>query len=136
MLLVLIRKICTIQTKLMINTIHIDRLALAGHHGVMPQERVVGAMFYVSLCIDTEVSDEALIGDNLVGTVSYADIIASVQQEMSIPSALLEHLAYRVGKRLLSDFSSIKSLSIRIDKENPPCGANVAAIGISMNLHR
>lgn len=136
MLLVLIRKICTIQTKSMINTIHIDRLALAGHHGVMPQERVVGAMFYVSLCIDTEVSDEALIGDNLVGTVSYADIIASVQQEMSIPSALLEHLAYRVGKRLLSDFSSIKSLSIRIDKENPPCGANVAAIGVSMNLHR
>ncbi len=136
MLLVLIRKICTIQTKSMINTIHIDRLALAGHHGVMPQERVVGAMFYVSLCIDTEVSDEALIGDNLVGTVSYADIIASVQQEMSIPSALLEHLANRVGKRLLSDFSSIKSLSIRIDKENPPCGANVAAIGVSMNLHR
>lgn len=136
MLLVLIRKICTIQMKSMINTIHIDRLALAGHHGVMPQERVVGAMFYVSLCIDTEVSDEALIGDNLVGTVSYADIIASVQQEMSIPSALLEHLAYRVGKRLLSDFSSIKSLSIRIDKENPPCGANVAAIGVSMNLHR
>ena len=136
MLLVLIRKTCTIQTKSMINTIHIDRLALAGHHGVMPQERVVGAMFYVSLCIDTEVSDEALIGDNLVGTVSYADIIASVQQEMSIPSALLEHLAYRVGKRLLSDFSSIKSLSIRIDKENPPCGANVAAIGVSMNLHR
>ena len=136
MLLVLIRKTCTIQTKSMINTIHIDRLALAGHHGVMPQERVVGAMFYVSLCIDTEVSDEALIGDNLVGTVSYADIIASVQQEMSIPSALLEHLAYRVGKRLLSDFSSIKSLSIRIDKENPPCGANVAAIGVSMNLYR
>ena len=136
MLLVLIRKICTIQMKSMINTIHIDRLALAGHHGVMPQERVVGAMFYVSLCIDTEVSDEALIGDNLVGTVSYADIIASVQQEMSIPSALLEHLAYRVGKRLLSDFSSIKSLSIRIDKENPPCGVNVDAIGVSMSMIR
>jgi dihydroneopterin aldolase len=102
----------------------------------MPQERIIGAMFYVTLHIDLEVKDEAILDDNLAGTVSYADIVQSVREEMSVSSALLEHLAYRVGHKLITDFSSIKSLSIRIDKENPPCGANVAAIGVSMNLCR
>lgn len=120
----------------MISTIHINRLALYGYHGVMPQERIIGAMFYVTLHIDLEVKDEAILDDNLAGTVSYADIIQSVREEMSVSSALLEHLAYRVGQRLIADFSSIKSLSIRIDKENPPCGVNVDAIGVSMSMIR
>lgn len=120
----------------MINTIHIERLALHGYHGVMPQERIVGTMFYVTLHIDVEVSDEAVLNDNLTGTVSYADIIQVVKQEMSVSSALLEHLAYRVGQRLLCDFSAIQSLSVRVDKENPPCAVCVDNIGVSLFLTR
>ena len=41
----------------------------------MPQETIVGAMFYVTLKIDLEVSEEAFRHDQLSGTVSYADII-------------------------------------------------------------
>lgn len=117
-------------------TIHIHRLALQGRHGVLPQERVVGAMFYVSLDIDSEVSSEALLHDRLSGTISYADIIERVRQEMSVPSALLEHLAHRVGQRLLADFPSIHSLTVRIDKENPPCGVCADSIGVSLRMAR
>ena len=113
-------------------TIHIHRLALQGRHGVLLQERIVGAMFYVTLHIDVEVSSEAVLHDNLVGTVSYADIIQVVKQEMSVSSALLEHLAYRVGHKLITDFSSIKSLNIRIDKDNPQFGVKLDNIGVSM----
>lgn len=120
----------------MINTIHITRLALHGLHGVMPQERIVGAMFYITLSIDVEVSEEALLQDQLSGTVSYADIISVVCEEMSIPAALLEHLAHRIGKRLLTTFPTIQCLSIRIDKENPPCGANAESIGVETRLCR
>ena len=117
-------------------TIHIQRLALQGRHGVLPQERVVGAMFYVSLDIDSEVSSEALLHDRLSGTISYADIIERVRQEMSVPSALLEHLAHRVGQRLLADFPTIYSLTVRIDKENPPCGVCADSIGVSLRMAR
>lgn len=116
--------------------IHIRRLALRGNHGVLPQERVVGAMFYVTLDIDVEVSSEALLHDRLSGTVSYADVIESVRQEMSVPSALLEHLAHRVGQRLLSDFPAIRSIFVRIDKENPPCGVCADSIGVSLRVAR
>ena len=97
----------------MISTIHIKRLALYGHHGVMPQEKVVGAMFYVSLQIKCEVAEEAYLQDDLSGTISYADIIDHVRKEMSIPSALLEHLAYRVAKSLIDAFSRIQCVNIR-----------------------
>lgn len=117
-------------------TIHIHRLALQGRHGVLPQERVVGAMFYVSLDIDSEVSSEALLHDRLSGTISYANIIERVRQEMSVPSALLEHLAHRVGQRLLADFPTIYSLTVRIDKENPPCGVCADSIGVSLRMAR
>lgn len=117
-------------------TIHIHRLALQGRHGVLPQEREVGAMFYVTLDIDAEVSPDALFRDSLSGTISYADIIECVRQEMSVPSALLEHLAHRVGQRLLADFYGIRSLLVRIDKENPPCGVCADSIGISLKMER
>lgn len=93
-------------------------------------------MFYVSLDIDSEVSSEALLHDRLSGTISYADIIERVRQEMSVPSALLEHLAHRVGQRLLADFPAIHSLTVRIDKESPPCGVCADSIGVSLRMAR
>lgn len=120
----------------MISTIHIDRLALWGQHGVMQQEKAVGAMFYVSLQAEVDVTEDALMHDSLEGTVSYADIIDTVRQEMIIPSALLENLVYRVGKRILKDFLTVRALTIRIDKENPPCGVSSENIGVSMKLIR
>jgi dihydroneopterin aldolase len=120
----------------MINTIHIKRLALYGHHGVMPQEKVVGAMFYVSLEIKCEVAKEAYLHDELDGTVSYADIIDHVRKEMNTPSALLENLAYRIGKTLIDAFSRIQCINVRIDKENPPCGVSAESIGVECEIHR
>lgn len=102
----------------------------------MPQERVVGAVFYVSLSAKVQVSEDALIYDQLSGTVSYADIIASIRDVFSCPAALLEHLAFRMGQRLLNDFSTITSLNLRIDKENPPCGVCVDNIGVEMSFER
>lgn len=117
-------------------TIHIERLALHGRHGVMPQERAVGTMFYVSLSANVQVSDEALLHDHLSGTVSYADIIATIRQEMATPAALLEHLAYRTGRKILANFPSVVSLSLRIDKENPPCGVCADAVGVEIIMDR
>lgn len=117
-------------------TIHIENLALHGQHGVMPQERIVGAMFYVSLSACMEVLEDALVRDQLSGTVSYADIISVIREEMSFPANLLEHLAFRVGQRLLSNFPSLISLTLRIDKENPPCGVRVDRVGVEISLKR
>lgn len=96
----------------MTNTIHIYRLALHGNHGVMPQEHVVGAVFYVTLDADVEVAPKAYVEDRLEGTVSYADIIACIREEMGVPACLLEHLLYRMGHRILKGLSFDKGITI------------------------
>lgn len=120
----------------MISTIHIDRLSLHGCHGLLSQERVVGAVFYVSLEAEVEVEPKIFLDDDAAGLVSYADIIECIREEMAVPSSLLEHLVYRIGHKLLAVFPQIVSLSLRIDKENPPCGVSAKAIGVSMTISR
>ena len=101
------------------------------YHGVLPQENTVGAEYKVSLDIETDFS-EATATDNLEGTINYAEIHEAVKEEMNIPAKLLEHLAYRISKRLFADFPNIKSIEITILKENPPMGADCKNVGVKV----
>ena len=53
----------------------VKQLRLYASHGVLPQERVVGANFYVTLTATVQVSDDALLHDKLQGTVDYGQIV-------------------------------------------------------------
>ena len=114
--------------------LHIANLCLHANHGVMEQERRVGADFLVSLTAQMEVTEDAYCEDRLTGTVSYADVIEVIKTEMSVPSNLLEHVAYRTAQKLLKRFSAIQSVTLRIDKQNPPCGVTADAIGVTLTL--
>ena len=116
-------------------TILLPQMHFHAHHGVLPQERLVGAQFTVSLEVSTRF-DQALQSDRLEGTISYADIHAAVKDEMSTPSALLEHVAGRIAHRLLHDFPTIDSLKIELMKHNPPMGADIPAAGIHLEVKR
>ena len=109
----------------------LNEMKFYSYHGVMPQENTVGAEYKVSLNIETDFN-EAAMTDNLDGTINYAEIHEAVKKEMSVPSKLLEHLAYRISKRLFDDFTAIKSIEITIFKENPPMGADCKEIGIKV----
>ena len=76
----------------------LDGMKFYSFHGVMPQENTVGAEYKVSLDIETDFSTAAET-DSLEGTINYAEIYEAVKHEMSIPSKLLEHLAYRISKQ-------------------------------------
>lgn len=91
----------------------LDGMKFYSFHGVMLQENTVGAEYKVSLDIETDFSTAAET-DSLEGTINYAEIYEAVKHEMSIPSKLLEHLAYRISKRLFNDFPAIKSIGISL----------------------
>lgn len=116
-------------------TILLPQMQFHARHGVLPQERLVGAQFTVSLEAQVHF-DEALLTDRLEGTISYADIHAAVKDEMSTPSALLEHVAGRIAHRLLHDFPTIDSLKIELMKHNPPMGADIPSAGVRLEVKR
>ena len=102
-------------------------------HGVMPQERVVGADFSLSLRAEVDFAD-AVAHDNLDGTLDYAALYEVVRKEMEQPSQLVEHVAGRIGYAVFSAFPQVRTLDIRLTKLNPPMGADCAGAGVELHL--
>lgn len=101
-------------------------------HGVMPQERKVGADFTVSLRVGLDLS-LAVESDMVEDTLNYATLYEVVKQEMAIPSQLLEHVAGRIGRAVFSRFPQVESVDVVLTKLNPPMGADCE--GASVELH-
>lgn len=111
------------------------KVRLFAHHGVLPQERLVGAYFTLDISIDTDFSCAAE-NDDLSGTISYADVYDVVCAEMQKPSALLENVAERIAQALFSRFLMAQAIDIEIIKENPPMGADCEGAGVHVRYTR
>lgn len=113
----------------------IDRQRIFARHGVLPQERAVGAYFEVSTEIDTP-HNSTLVTDELTDTISYADVAQMIKEEMALPSQLLEHVAWRIARRILKDCHSAQRVTIRVMKENPPMGIECKGAGVEITEER
>lgn len=115
--------------------IHLKGLKLYAYHGVLPQENQVGAEYTIDLRLKTDFI-QAAETDRLEGTVNYAEVFNAVKKEMEIPSQLLEHVAWRIARRLLDDFPTISEVDIALYKQNPPMGADCSQVGVEATYLR
>lgn len=102
-------------------------------HGYFEEEHRMGNEF----SIDVEV--EAAIGgaaedDDLGATVNYATIYYLLQLEMKKPTLLLEALAYRMASRIVNQFDSVSTATLRLRKLNPPLGGKVGAAVVEVTV--
>ena len=101
-------------------------------HGVLPQERRVGGDYTLTLRVGFDVS-RAVQSDDVADTLNYATLYETARQEMGVPSQLLEHVAGRIGQRVLSEWPEVTTIDLTLTKENPPMGADCD--GASVELH-
>lgn len=114
--------------------VYMKDIRLHAFHGVDPQEQSVGADFLLSVRVKTDLS-KAVDSDNVDDTVSYAELFEIVKKEMSIPSKLLENVAGRIAKTIITTYSQIESVDISLVKLNPPMGAECAGAGIDLHIN-
>lgn len=119
----------------MTSYIFLDRIRFFSYHGVGEQETLVGNEFTVSLRLKVDIG-RAMQTDDVIDTVSYADVYEAVKAEMAIPSRLLEHVAGRIVNRLFRDFPAIENIELKLEKRNPPMGADVKAAGIEIYIEK
>ena len=119
----------------MLSTILLNNVRFHAFHGVMPQERTVGADFTLSLRLEADVWN-AVWNDTLEGTISYAEVYDVVCQETKQPSALLEHVCGRIVRRLFLSFPTLNNVWIRLMKDNPPVGAECQGMGVELEISR
>lgn len=103
------------------------------YHGVAPQERKVGNTFMVDLEL-TAPLEAAVESDRLEDTINYAEVYATVRQEMQIPSQLLEHAAGRIVKSLHHRFPQLEAVEITLSKLNPPFGGDLESASVSLRM--
>ena len=115
----------------MTNSVIIKGLRIFAHHGVLPQERKVGAYFILDISIQTDFS-QAMLSDDLEGTISYADVCDIIHREMSTPSKLIEHVAQRIVNAIFKAFTKAESIRLSIIKENPHMGADCVGSGVEV----
>lgn len=113
--------------------IYINGLRFHAFHGVMPQERLTGNDYSVDIRLGYDVS-KAMVSDDVGDTVNYADIKKITDQEMSIPSKLVERVAYRIADRISRRYPSVSSIDIKVTKLNPPFGADCKGAGVELHL--
>lgn len=116
----------------MTTRILLDNLRIYAFHGVLQQERKVGAYFILNLRLAYDFT-HAMETDNLQHTISYADVYNIVIGEMQIPSNLVEHVAGRIIDHLCRAYPTLTEINLSILKENPPMGADCRGAGIEIN---
>ena len=116
-------------------TVELRDVHLYAHHGVMPQEREIGAWFTIDIAL--EMNDSSCSeSDRIDGTVSYADVYEILRQEMAIPSKLLENVCQRISKRLYGTFGQIEAIAITLCKDTPPMGGDRLKAAITLSSKR
>lgn len=115
--------------------IFLNDIQVHARHGVMAQETQVGGDFLVSVSMEADV-ERAGETDAIEDTVNYADIADVVRQEMAVPSKLLEHVATRIARRLLNEFSLSQSVTVRVTKLCPPIPSlQSSGAGVEVTLY-
>ena len=116
---------------------YINLLGLRFHayHGVLEQEQIVGNDYCLDVRMKYDIS-KAMLSDNIDDTLNYAKAYELIREEMMIPSQLLEHVAYRIGSRLIKQFPEIENIDIRLTKKNPPMGADGDGAKIELHLNQ
>ena len=102
-------------------------------HGVMPQERKVGADFLVNLRVGYPL-EQAMQSDEVSDTLNYAALYEVVKTEMMQPSNLLEHVAGRIADAIVKRFPQVTSIDLELTKQNPPMGADCDGAGVEIHL--
>lgn len=112
--------------------IKIQGLRLYAYHGVNPEEKVDGQMFFLdiscslSLCVPCAT-------DCVEDTVSYAKILKTARSAfLSEKFDLLETAAETVAKAVLSAFGAIKEITVCVRKPQAPIQADFEYVAVEI----
>lgn len=115
--------------------VFVKNIRLHAFHGVMPQERITGNDYLVSVSAGCPLA-AAAESDSVDDTLNYAHIYNIVKEEMALQSNLVEHVAGRIGRRVLAEFPLADNVRVEVVKLNPPMGAACDGAGVELMVCR
>ena len=100
------------------------------HHGVLDAERSNGGLFEIDAELTCDIL-EAEVEDNLKKTVDYEKVYAFVKEVVSSKKFyLIESLASRICKSIITNFQVVKKVTVKVRKPSPPLGGVVEFVEV------
>ena len=112
-------------------SIEVNALRTRACHGVLPEERVLGNEFELSMRLNYPF-DKALSDDDITSTLNYAEAVEIALAVMAEPSNLLEHVVGRLRKALTDRWPLISGGYIHLAKLNPPINAYLGNVAVAI----
>ncbi|MGI6226438.1 MAG: dihydroneopterin aldolase [Peptococcales bacterium] len=98
----------------------LKNLSFYGFHGVLAEEKTLGQKFFVDVELQLDLKKAGLT-DNVVDTVSYADIYQLVKEQVTTKNYnLLEALAENIAGKILTHYEKVKEVVVIIKKPEAP----------------
>ena len=111
------------------NIIQVHGIRCYSLHGCLKEETSIGGTFEVDVDLHCNFSKSSKT-DHLTDTIDYVAVNKIVEQEMAIPSKLIETVAYRILNKLKSEFNLINHCRVEIRKINPPIDGDVKYVAV------
>lgn len=115
--------------------LHIREMEFHAYHGCLPEEEKIGARYTVSLCFTLDLSLAAQT-DDLTKTVDYVRVYDLVKEEMHRRSKLIEEVALRIVKRMLTEFLLVDAVEIHLIKHEPPVQGRLPIAEVRLRRNR
>jgi dihydroneopterin aldolase len=111
------------------NCITVKGIRTYSYHGCLQEEAAIGGYYEVDLELYCNFKPASLT-DDLSLTINYVDANRIVEEEMSVPSKLIETVAYRILHRLKQNFHVLERARIEIKKLNPPIDGDTRYVSV------
>ena len=114
----------------------IDNLEVFANHGLFEEENKLGQKFIFD--IECELNyKKAMFSDEMTDSISYADIAEVVVKTATTNTFnLLERLAGEILKNILTEFSQIENIKLKINKPGAPIKYHFERCGVEVNVSR
>ena len=120
----------------MADIINIVDLEVYAHHGVFPEENVLGQKFLITLqlSVDTRAAGET---DDLTKSVDYGSVCKAVSACVTHETyQLIETVAERVAACVLEQFELVQGVSVEVKKPWAPIGLPVQYVSVAITRTR
>lgn len=115
-------------------SIHLKDLRFFAHHGLHPEEKILGNHFIVNLHLQAHPPAE--IVTDIKETINYETLFRLVKARMHIPTPLLETIAMELCYAVMETHESVGSVFVSIEKLNPPIPEMQGGVVVSFQLAR
>ena len=114
-------------------TIILENMEFYARHGCFELERKVGMRFSVDVEIEAP-ETEAIVADDITGTINYSDVYNVVKQQMDTPSKIIENVAGRILRAIHTHFPGAGKVTVRVSKIAPSLGGKVGRATVVLSM--